>query len=226
MVPNHRDDTGALRHVLWIGGPPDCGKTTIADRLAERYGLQVYHFDRHEPAHFGRADPARHPALTAAHPDRMSPEERWLGSPPEAMARDTLACWTERFGMAVDDLRAMPVVPPIVAEGPGLFPDCVLPYLADRRRAIWLVPAEGFKRASVVRRGKPGSRHQTSDPERAQRNLLARDLIMGAYVRERAAALDLTLVEVDGSRDLDGMTALVARHFDLWLSSGGTANDG
>lgn len=219
MQADHDDRARALGHVLWIGGPPDCGKTTIADRLAERHGLQVYHFDRHEMEHFGRVDPARHPALYAAHPDRMTTEARWLGSPPEAMARETIACWTERFGMALDDLRAMPPAPPIVAEGPGLFPDCVRPFIADRRQAIWLVPSDEFKRASVLRRGKPGARHETSDPERAQRNLIARDLAMGAYVRERAAALDLTQVEVDGSRDLDAVTALVEQHFGPWLAA-------
>ena len=77
-----------LAHVLWIGGPPDCGKTTTATILAERHGLQTYHFDRNEMAHFGRLDRGRHPALYAAHPDRMTTEERWLGSPPEEMARD------------------------------------------------------------------------------------------------------------------------------------------
>ncbi|HUZ03668.1 MAG TPA: hypothetical protein VMU89_25265 [Thermomicrobiaceae bacterium] len=213
MPSSHGGRLGSLAHVLWIGGPPDCGKTSIAARLAERHGLQVYHFDRHEPEHFARADPARHPALHAAHPDRMGPEERWVGSQPDAMARDTIASWTERFDMALDDLRAMPSSPPIVAEGPGLFPDCVLPFIADARQAIWLVPSDDFKRASVLRRGKPGARHETSDPERAQRNLIARDLIMGAYVRRRAAALGLILVEVDGSRNLDEMATLVEQHF-------------
>ncbi len=42
-----------LRHVLWIGGSPDSGKTSIASELARKYGLQVYHFDRHEMEHFG-----------------------------------------------------------------------------------------------------------------------------------------------------------------------------
>ena len=61
-----------LSHVYWIGGPPDSGKTTIAELVAERHGFRSYHFDRHEPAHFARADATRHPALFAAHPERMT----------------------------------------------------------------------------------------------------------------------------------------------------------
>lgn len=210
---------GDLAHVLWIGGPPDSGKTSIARMLAEKYGLQVYHFDRHEPAHFARHDPTRHPALHAAHPDRMTPEERWVAQTPEVMARATIASWTERFGMALDDLRVMPASPRIVAEGPGFFPECVAPLISDRRKAIWLVPAEAFKRESVARRGKPGARNETSDPERATRNLIGRDLLMGEHVRKQARELGLTVYEVDGGMDLVGVAGLVEAHFAPWLAA-------
>ena len=140
----------ALAHVYWIGGPPDCGKTTIATILAERHGLQEYHFDRHEMTHFSRLNPNLHPALYAAHPDRMTTQERWLGSTPDQMARDTIASWSERFTMALDDLRAMPPIPAIITEGPGLFPELVAPLIAHPSRAIWLIPTEPFKRASVT----------------------------------------------------------------------------
>lgn len=206
-----------LRHVLWIGGPPDTGKTSIADRLASKYGLQVYHFDRHEMSHFARLDPERHPALYLAHPNRMNLEQRWILPSPQEMAESTIASWTERFGMAVDDLLEMPTTPVIVAEGPGMFPELVAPLIADRRQAVWLVPSELFKRASVARRGKPGARDETSDPERATRNLIGRDLLMGRHVVERASELGLTVLEVDGSQDIDAMAALVESHFEPFL---------
>lgn len=213
MSPNHADLSRALAHVLWIGGPPDTGKTSIARLLAERYGLQVYHFDRHEPAHFARVDPFRHPALYAAHPDRMTPQERWLGQPPDEMARSTIASWTERFGMALEDLLAMPATPGIVAEGPGFFPECVAPLISDSRQAVWLVPSEPFKRASAAARGKPGARYETTDPARATENLIQRDLLMGEHVERGARERGLVVLRVDGTRDLTEMAALVEAHF-------------
>jgi hypothetical protein len=209
-------ETRSLAHVLFLGGATDTGKTTLATLLAERHGLQTYYFDRHEMAHFGRAEPLRQPALWAQHPDRMGPEQRWLGFTPEQMARDTLASWMERCQLALDDLRALPTSPPIIAEGPGFFPDCLAPLLNDPRQAVWLVPSEPFKRASVARRDKLHT-VPLSDRNRAVANLIERDLQLAEHVRQRAASLDLDVIEVDGSRSLDEMAALLEARFAPWL---------
>ncbi|HMM43204.1 MAG TPA: hypothetical protein PKA95_15025 [Thermomicrobiales bacterium] len=213
-----RAANGPLDTVLWIGGGTDAGKTTIAALIAERHGLASYHFDRQEMRHFAQADPARQPALWQAHPDRMTAEERWLGAPPAAMARETIACWTERFWMAADDLRAMPDAG-ILAEGPGLFPDCVATQIDDPRQAVFLIPSEEFKRAAALARGKPGARHETSDPERATRQIFERDRLMREFVRERAAALGLRVVEVDGSLGVEEVAALVEEWFGERLAA-------
>jgi hypothetical protein len=51
----------ALAHVLWLGGAPDAGKTTVARALARRFGLRLYLLDDAQPAHWARATPAREP---------------------------------------------------------------------------------------------------------------------------------------------------------------------
>jgi len=119
----------ALAHVLFVGGPPDAGKTTVADRLGARYGLTVYHFDRSEPAHLRRADPVRHPALheLARQLDKLGAagwrEAFWVRLPPAEMARRTRASWSEPVSLAVEDLlelsRQADTPRPIVAEGPA-----------------------------------------------------------------------------------------------------------
>jgi hypothetical protein len=47
-MPMDHELSQALSHVLWIGGATDTGKTTISHIISERYGLQVYNYDRHD----------------------------------------------------------------------------------------------------------------------------------------------------------------------------------
>jgi hypothetical protein len=202
-----------LTHVFWLGGPPDAGKTTVATRLAERHRLHLYVFDRHNAEHHARLDPARQPAMAAF--DAMTMDERWVLRSPDEMARTIVASWTESFWMTVEDVLALPTDPPVLVEGPGLFPECVAPLLTDRRRAMWLLPTDEFKRASAARRDKPSIRHETSDPERATASWLARDLLLGAHVRREAEQRGLPLLEVDGTRSVEETADLLEARFGL-----------
>ncbi len=206
------DNRRALRHVLWLGGIPCSGKSSVAHWLIERYSLQLYHYDRHERAHIARRDPIRHPALCAY--EAMSMNERWVTRPVDEMVRATTAAWLERFALAVDDLCALPSEPPILAEGPGLLPDSVAPLLVSARQAIWLVPTDGFKRATQPTRGGAPA-NQTSDPLRAYENLITLDLQLARDVKAGAGELGLTVIEVDGTRSIEQVAREVAGHFGL-----------
>ncbi len=50
-------------HVYWIGGSPAAGKSTIARRLAERYGLRLYVTDDVMREHAGRCTAVEAPFL-------------------------------------------------------------------------------------------------------------------------------------------------------------------
>jgi hypothetical protein len=208
----------ALAHVLWLGGTPCSGKTSVTKLLAGQYAVQVYHYDRHEKTHSARSDPERQPHLHAD--STLTMDERWLRRPVETMVAATLAAWRERCEFVIADLLALPGTAPILAEGPGLLPDCVAPFLTSPQQAIWLIPTEAFKRATQATRGGAPA-NLTSDPARAYGNLIALDLRLAAHVKTRAGNLGLTVLDVDGTRSLAETAALVAAHFAL--AAGATA---
>ena len=223
MSGDVRSIRDALPYVVWIGGPPDSGKTSIAARLGEKYQAQVYHFDRHEMAHIRRADPAQHPAVVRLRTQLTELDEPalahelWLARSPEEMARGAIASWSQRVSLAIEDLLAMPPTQSIIAEGPGFFPEVIAPHLADPCQGSWLIPSETFKRASVARRDKLRM-VPVRDPARARENLIQRDLLMGEHIRRRAAELGLTVHEIDGSQSLEEVAALVEAQFAPWLA--------
>lgn len=203
-----------LSHVLWIGGGTDAGKTSVARALAERYRLPVYHFDR--------ADLRHHQRLAETSPDyaaflAMSMHERWIQPTPEALAARALQSFRDRFPLVVEELPALAVAdsPQVLAEGFGLTPELVAPVLTHPRQAIWLVPTDAFKRASMERRRKGEFGGAAGDAARMAENLLARDRLLTKRVRAEAQRYDLHVVEVDGSAGIEAMAARIAAHFGL-----------
>ncbi len=205
----------ALQHVLWIGGAPDSGKTTVARRLAVRYELAIYLQDA-QTGHRTRITREHQPHSYAF--NDMTMDQRWVERSPIDMAEQIVTIAAERFSMVVEDLLSMPKKPMILAEGPWLFPELVAPLLWSPRQALWLVPTEEFKRASAARRDKPTIRHRTSDPARAETNWFQRDLLIRDHILRQARGLGSTVRLVDGSLSIDEMVALAEKHFSPMLT--------
>lgn len=213
----------SLPSVLWIGGAQWAGKTTVARHLAMRYPLISYSYDYHDArAHSdrARANPERYPRLhdVLATLDRDA-DAIWVRSTPHEMAARTRQVWLERFDMVLDDLAAMPPAVTVIAEGWGLRPDFVAPRIDSPRQAIFLAPTEEFRQQQLAKLPRAGQfiPRGESDPERAQRNRVERDRLLAHEVVERAEALGLRVVHVDGSLGPEQMRELVEEHFKPYL---------
>jgi hypothetical protein len=185
---------GAFERVLWIGGAPDSGKTTIARALAAAHGLALYEYDRRDLAH--------HQALSVAHPDiaeflHEPLDERW-NLEAQLLAERAMLSFQRRFPLVTEEVAALARAGRwVVAEGFGLTPNLVGPLLNDPARALFLVPTPVFKRASWTARDKPSFKRRLADPAGVERRILERDARLADAVRAQAAAWGLRLIEVD-----------------------------
>ena len=133
----------SLKHVLWIGGPSGSGKTTVGRRIARRHGLRWYNSDAHTWSHRDRALSQGHPGAELF--ERLSPAERAAAGPADMLA---MSLHVERGQMTVDDLRALPATPLILAEGTQITPEIVGPDGC----AIWLTLSAEQQRERLDRR--------------------------------------------------------------------------
>jgi hypothetical protein len=211
------DPFGTLGQVLWIGGGQWAGKSTVARILARRYGLTAYHLDYQDArGHYERRIAWR--VRAGEPPFGPDPEQRWVTGTPEQMAADALASFALQFDWALDDLRALVSGRPVIAEGWGLRPELAAPIMDAPGRMVVMVATEGFRQRQLRELPRAGAISQrVSDPERAQRNRLARDAIVAQDAAASARRLGIGVIEVDGSRDADGVAGLVADRFRPYL---------
>ena len=200
----------ALSHVRWIGGATDSGKSTVAQKLAGRCQMQIYHYDKYDLAH--------HETLAETMPIHRrwleaSLDERWVHPEPKDLLQRTFRSFQDRFPLVIEDLLALPRERLIVAEGLGLLPELLAPLLLSNHHAIWLVPTEAFKWASMARRGKPSFGDRVSDPEKAKTNLFTRDMLLAEYIKDQVLKQGYRLQVIDGSKSAEQLTDMVEQHF-------------
>lgn len=207
--------TGPLyAHILWIGGAPCSGKTSLSERLSETFGLKVYHCNDAFPAHVKRVRPEAHP--TMARLREMTWDDLWM-RPVDEQVTDELAAYREEFDMILTDLRSLPRDEPIIAEGTALLPDLVMDVVSDPRQAIWLIPGGTFQRDHYMDNNDrvQAILDQCTNPAQAFENWMARDELLAEWVAASAHALKLTVLTVTGSRTIDQNAEIVANHFGL-----------
>lgn len=209
--------TEQLSHILWIGGSPCAGKSSIARLLAQQYSLQTYSCDDAYESHLKRATPDKH--LLMSNAARMTWDEVWM-RPVDVLITRELAFYREEFEMVIEDLLSMPESTPIIAEGAALLPECVAPRLSHPNQAIWIVPTEEFQLKEYARRDwVQNILSQCRDPQQAWQNWMGRDAGFARAVAEDAKARELRVIKVDGSQSIEEHANMVASHFGLEPSS-------
>lgn len=182
--------------MLWIGGAPGSGKTTVATLLARRHGLRWYNADAHTWTHRDRALRDRNEA--ALRWEALTPHARRATKPAELLE---MSLHRERGQMVVDDLLRAPRSPLTVAEGTVISPALV----AEPGRSVWLIPTPELQHVRLTERdGNPNALY----------------LLLAAEIEREARAHGAPILTIDGSHSTDDTIAAVEELFADALTEG------
>lgn len=206
--------TERLAHVLWLGGSPCSGKSTIAGRISARFGHRIYDCDDAWFRHGETASPALQPVLYRL--ARATAEEVWLERAVEQQVREAIASYHELFPLIVADLFALPTESPIIAVGAALLPDLVSAAGIPLDRALWMIPTEPFQRHHYgLRDWRHDVLRATTDPEHAWENWMRRDATFAREVARQSEERGGQVILVDDARTIDEIEREVLGHFRL-----------
>jgi hypothetical protein len=200
------DISDALSHVYWLGGGSGAGKSVMARRLVDLYGMTLYDTDAAMGNHAGRCAAEDCPRLEAF--KKMTMDERWANRTPQVMLDTFHWYYGEGFNLIVDDLMSLPRETPVIAEGFRL--------LANSHQALWLIPTPAFRVVAFQARGTIWDiPNKTSKPEVALQNLLSRDAMFTQRLAADATSNGLATLTVDGSNSEDAVFAEIRSRLNL-----------
>jgi hypothetical protein len=166
------------------------------------------------PEHARRTAAAAAPYLSQF--KAMDMNQRWVARTPQVML-DTFPWFRgECFNLIIEDLLRTSSNRTIIVEGFRLLPSLVEPLLTDRHEAVWLLPTPEFREAAIGHRPAGWDFvKNTSDPDRARRNLFERDRLFTDLLREECNRLGLSAIEVNVGLTENGLAARVANQWRL-----------
>lgn len=198
------------RRILFIGGSPCSGKSTIAERIAEQYGAYYFKVDDYLEEFMNKAAQKGYP--TCKKVNCMSPEEIWMRDP-EIQNEEEFEIYEEISEFVFAKLETIEM-DFIVTEGAAYTPKVMSKYA--QKNYITIVPSadfqvEHYRQREWVQYVLAGC----SDPEKAFDNWMTRDILFARRVQKQSLGYNVPCILVDGTMTPDQVYTTVRALFQL-----------
>jgi 2-phosphoglycerate kinase len=182
--------------VILIGGPSHAGKSTLAQRLADRLGWAWRSTDT-LARHPGRPWPA------GGAPVKPQVAEHYLTLSLDELIASVTAHYRGTVWPLAEAIIRQAVAggEGLVLEGSALWPEDVAALRLDGVGAVWLTASPDLLSARIL----AGSGHAAADPDGRKmiERFLARAIAFDALVREAAESLGLPILQVTPGASID-----------------------
>ncbi|MDR1821547.1 MAG: AAA family ATPase [Oscillospiraceae bacterium] len=204
-----------MSDIYYLGGSPCAGKSTIAEKISERYGFQYYKVDDFLAEFIASGGELGDKWLK--HISEMSLDQFWLRDP-VTLNEEALFTYEKLFPDFVRALEKLDKNTPVITEGAAFLPGLVNKLGVDKAHYVCMVPSKEFqihhfkKRLPVWINDYLSS---CSDKEKAFDNWMERDVLFASTVLKQAEEIGYSTLIVDGSVSVEESFQFVVNTFGL-----------
>lgn len=186
-----------MKHVYLIGDGPASGKSTTADAISKKHGIERLKLDLLEGDHREKAADDAYPVNSYLNslPEDMRPLELIRLSSKQEIARHE-----ELFYMLLKELRERDF-DKLIIEGNLLMPYLVKGHFEFEYSAVWIIPTLKFQSAQYMKREWAIELlQQSDDPTLLLHNWVQRDHMFNETILAQARQAGFPRLVVDGTK--------------------------
>ena len=199
--------------IYCIGGSPCSGKSTAAQTLSARYGLDYFKVDDHLARYMKMGADDGKPCCTAV--AYMTPDQIWMRDP-AVQCEEELLIYGEIMDYILSDLRKMDCGQQIIAEGAAFLPALAVRCGILPGRYISLTPTWEFQIAHYSRREwVPHVFEGCSDQAKAFDHWMRRDALFAQAVRRQCNDAGYLSLVNGGEISAQALADRIAAYFML-----------
>ena len=197
--------------IYFIGGSPCSGKSTIAEILSERYGLQYFKVDDHLEEYTIRGAEDNLPICKKQ--IEWNAEQIWMRDP-VLQCKDEIIFYEEIFDYIWEDLNKVNQKGAVVTEGAAYFPHIMKKLHVPEEQYAAITPTKDFQISHYKEREwVPYILEGCSDKEKAFQNWMGRDSLFADTVCKECMELNYLSIVNDGGNSINEMVQIVSAHF-------------
>nr|WP_294486928.1 hypothetical protein [uncultured Anaerosporobacter sp.] len=202
-----------MTDIYYIGGSPCSGKSTVAEIIAQKYGIHYYKVDDYFESFTIKGAKLHYPICTKQ--TELSPEQIWMRDS-VLQNEEEFQYYHEIFEFIQTDLLKYNEPRPIITEGAAYLPELMRQHNVTKDRYIAITPTKDFQISRYKKREwVPFVLEGCSDTQKAFENWMDRDLLFAQEVRHQCQVLNYSSILIDGTIAVDKIVSLVCAHFNL-----------
>ncbi|MDD4796904.1 MAG: hypothetical protein PHO66_03965 [Eubacteriales bacterium] len=208
-----RTNGGTMGNIYYLGGSPCCGKSTIAEKLSEKYKLQYYKADNSLEKFILQG--AMDAEDWLKHISAMTMDELWLRDP-QTLKEEEWITYEKLFPYFINELNHLDNGRGIIAEGAAFLPCLINRLGVDKTHYVCVVPTEEFQIQQYSKRmWVKDYLSSCSDKDKAFKNWMKRDALFALAALAQAKEFGYATLVVDGSKNVDENVSFIESSFQL-----------